>query len=201
MISLRLTFHALLIACLLAVFAMLGGCASSTPRMADVRAFATDAPKLNAYHELTERYRSAYERQQPGGVAQIGNIGGARLLGRQAGRDFSGHAVYLLHPQHQRVIARGGHAGLEFVAAVRVAGHAALARVPVARVQVEQHQLQAMLAQLRGDLLGGPCIGEQEFDSLEAGGAGCAKAVEEGDVGKQHRQVGGKFRHGQIIRQ
>ena len=65
MTSLRLTFHALLIACLLAVFAMLGGCASSTPRMAEVRAFAADAPKLNAYHELTERYRSAYERQQP----------------------------------------------------------------------------------------------------------------------------------------
>jgi len=62
---LHLSIHALLIGCLLAVFAMLGGCASSTPRMADVRAFAADAPKLNAYHELTERYRSAYERQQP----------------------------------------------------------------------------------------------------------------------------------------
>ena len=63
--SLRLTIHSLLVACLLAMFAMLGGCASSTPRMAEVRAFAADAPKLNAYHELTERYRNAYERQQP----------------------------------------------------------------------------------------------------------------------------------------
>ncbi|MDR7050879.1 hypothetical protein J2X54_003366 [Duganella sp. 3397] len=63
--SLRLTIHTLLVACLLAMFAMLGGCASSTPRMAEVRAFAADAPKLNAYHELTERYRNAYERQQP----------------------------------------------------------------------------------------------------------------------------------------
>lgn len=63
--SLRLTIHILLVACLLAMFAMLGGCASSTPRMAEVRAFAADAPKLNAYHELTERYRHAYERQQP----------------------------------------------------------------------------------------------------------------------------------------
>lgn len=63
--SLRLTIHTLLVACLLAMFAMLGGCASSTPRMAEVRAFAADAPKLNAYHELTERYRNAHERQQP----------------------------------------------------------------------------------------------------------------------------------------
>ena len=63
--SLRWTIHTLLVACLLAMFAMLGGCASSTPRMAEVRAFAADAPKLNAYHELTERYRNAYERQQP----------------------------------------------------------------------------------------------------------------------------------------
>lgn len=61
----RLTIHTLLVACLLALFAILGGCASSTARMAEVRAFAADAPKLNAYHELTERYRSAYERQQP----------------------------------------------------------------------------------------------------------------------------------------
>lgn len=62
MTSLRSCLRLLLIACLLAV---LGGCASSTPRMAEVRAFAADAPKLNAYHELTERYRSSYQRQQP----------------------------------------------------------------------------------------------------------------------------------------
>jgi hypothetical protein len=33
--------------------------------MAEVRAFAADAPKLGAYHELTERYRHTYKRQQP----------------------------------------------------------------------------------------------------------------------------------------
>jgi hypothetical protein len=63
--SLRRCLHVLLIACVLAMLAVLGGCASSTPRMAEVRAFAADAPKLNAYHELTERYRSSYQRQQP----------------------------------------------------------------------------------------------------------------------------------------
>jgi hypothetical protein len=50
---------------ILGLLALLTGCASSTPRMAEVRSFAADAPKLGAYHELTERYRRTYQRQQP----------------------------------------------------------------------------------------------------------------------------------------
>ncbi|MRW86702.1 hypothetical protein GJ698_21775 [Pseudoduganella sp. FT26W] len=50
---------------ILGLLAILTGCASSTPRMADVRAFAAEAPKLGAYHELTERYRGTYQREQP----------------------------------------------------------------------------------------------------------------------------------------
>ncbi|RZT11341.1 hypothetical protein SAMN05216319_0178 [Duganella sp. CF402] len=50
---------------ILGLLAILTGCASSTPRMAEVRAFAADSPKLGAYHELTERYRYTYQREQP----------------------------------------------------------------------------------------------------------------------------------------
>jgi hypothetical protein len=50
---------------ILGLAALLGGCASSTPRMAEVREFAAQSPKLNAYHELTERYRGTYQREQP----------------------------------------------------------------------------------------------------------------------------------------
>ncbi len=50
---------------ILGLLAILSGCASSTPRMAEVRAFAAEAPKLGAYHELTERYRNTYQREQP----------------------------------------------------------------------------------------------------------------------------------------
>jgi hypothetical protein len=50
---------------ILVLAALLGGCASSTPRMAEVRDFAAQSPKLNAYHELTERYRGTYQREQP----------------------------------------------------------------------------------------------------------------------------------------
>jgi hypothetical protein len=50
---------------ILGLLAILSGCASSTPRMAEVRAFAAESPKLGAYHELTERYRTTYQREQP----------------------------------------------------------------------------------------------------------------------------------------
>jgi hypothetical protein len=49
----------------LAALAALGGCASSTPRMEQVRSFAAEAPRLNAYAELTERFRETYRREQP----------------------------------------------------------------------------------------------------------------------------------------
>lgn len=44
---------------------LLTGCASSTPQTAAVREFAALAPKLQSYHELTERYRHTYQREQP----------------------------------------------------------------------------------------------------------------------------------------
>ncbi|MYM91957.1 hypothetical protein GTP91_32865 [Rugamonas sp. FT82W] len=50
---------------ILCCLALLGGCASSSPHMAEVRAFAAQAPHLGAYHELTERYRTTYQREQP----------------------------------------------------------------------------------------------------------------------------------------
>ncbi|NRR28641.1 hypothetical protein HSX11_00270 [Oxalobacteraceae bacterium] len=50
---------------LLALLALLGGCASSTPRMAQVRAFAAESSKLGAYEELSQRYRDTYQRMQP----------------------------------------------------------------------------------------------------------------------------------------
>ncbi|MFA9217151.1 MAG: hypothetical protein ACEQSK_08605 [Sphingomonadaceae bacterium] len=43
----------------------LAGCASSTPRMAQVRSLAAAAPRLRAYAELTEHFRATYQREQP----------------------------------------------------------------------------------------------------------------------------------------
>jgi hypothetical protein len=50
---------------ILSLAALLGGCAGSTPRMGEVREFAAQSPKLNAYNELTERYCGTYPREQP----------------------------------------------------------------------------------------------------------------------------------------
>lgn len=52
-------------ALLLAWLSLLGGCASSTPRMAEVRSFAAESAKLGAYTELTERFRDTYQREKP----------------------------------------------------------------------------------------------------------------------------------------
>ncbi|WP_338758765.1 hypothetical protein [Massilia sp. METH4] len=44
--------------------ATLGGCAGSA-RLKEARAFAAEAPKLNGYVELSQRFRDTYEREQP----------------------------------------------------------------------------------------------------------------------------------------
>lgn len=56
---------AALAGCILSCTVLLTGCASSTPQTAAVREFAALAPKLQSYHELTERYRHTYQREQP----------------------------------------------------------------------------------------------------------------------------------------
>ncbi|MBA5636020.1 hypothetical protein H3H37_03020 [Duganella sp. LX20W] len=62
-LSLPSTLLRLMLACSLA--ATLGGCASSTARMAQVRDLAAESSKLGAWHDLTERYRDTYAREQP----------------------------------------------------------------------------------------------------------------------------------------
>ena len=49
---------------LLALAMLLSGCAGNT-RLKEVRAFAAEAPGLNGYIELSERYRDTYKREQP----------------------------------------------------------------------------------------------------------------------------------------
>ncbi|WP_174800416.1 hypothetical protein [Pseudoduganella albidiflava] len=49
---------------LLLLAALLAGCAGNA-RLKEVRAFAAEAPKLNGYAELSQRYRDTYQREQP----------------------------------------------------------------------------------------------------------------------------------------
>lgn len=57
----RLRSFVSLLCCVL----LLSACATSTPQTRAVREFAALAPQLQSYHELTERYRSTYQREQP----------------------------------------------------------------------------------------------------------------------------------------
>jgi hypothetical protein len=50
---------------ILAMLTLLGGCASSTPRMQEVRDLAAQSAKLGSYHEMTERFRTTYQRERP----------------------------------------------------------------------------------------------------------------------------------------
>ncbi|QBE67074.1 hypothetical protein EWM63_04345 [Pseudoduganella lutea] len=49
---------------LLFLAAVLAGCAGNA-RLKEVRALAAEAPKLNGYIELSQRYRDTYEREKP----------------------------------------------------------------------------------------------------------------------------------------
>jgi hypothetical protein len=70
-----------------------------------------------------------------------------------------------------------------------------LAAFPVAGGQVVQHLLQAVGAQRGGELLLVEGVGEQVFDGLEAGLGSGLEALHEGQLGEEHRQVGGETRH------
>lgn len=59
---LRLPALLVLLYCLCAA---LSGCASSTPRMQQVREFAAASATLGGYGELSERFRDTYRREQP----------------------------------------------------------------------------------------------------------------------------------------
>ena len=60
-----ISFRPLLALLVLAVAAMLGGCASSNISLQEVREFADASAKLGAYGELSKRYRDTYLREQP----------------------------------------------------------------------------------------------------------------------------------------
>ena len=49
--------------------------------------------------------------------------------------------------------------------------------------------------QALGDFLLGVGVGEHVFDAPEAGGSGPGEAIEEGMLGKEKAQIGGKFQH------
>ena len=71
-----------------------------------------------------------------------------------------GHHMDARAAQLQGIVDRARNAGAELIRAGRVAGDAALARLPVAGRQVVQHQLQAVVIQALADFLRGSITGD-----------------------------------------
>ena len=130
-----------------------------------------------------------------GGVAHVGDVGGAhggcvRAQGHQPGHHVNAGAL-----QRLGVFDGFGNAFAELGLTPRQAGKSAFARVPVTGRSVEQHLLQAVGLQPRGQLLRGVGVGEEVFHRLEAIAGSGGKAVEKVHVVVEHGQVGGKAGH------
>ena len=121
--------------------------------------------------------------------------GRVRALARDVRRQLAGQAVQARHAQVDGVLERQADAVLELGHAARIAGEAALSRVPVAWGEIVQDGLQPVAVQPARDLFRFERVREQEFDGLEAGRAGGGEAVEEVDFIEQQAQVGGKAWH------
>ena len=91
------------------------------------------------------------------------------------------------------------HAVAKLGDAIRVTADAALAGIPVAGGQVVQHQFELVFYKLALQLGGRVGVGEQELDGLETGPGGALEAVEERDLGEEHREVGGEAGHGGVL--
>ena len=91
-----------------------------------------------------------------------------------------------------RQVERNRHVGAELVLAGRVAQEAPVAGAHVAGVEVEQRNLEPCLldgADQRVEVL---VPGPPELHSSETGLSRRSEAVEEGDLGEEHREVGGE---------
>ena len=78
------------------------------------------------------------------------------------------------------------HPLLELVHPIRQHRDAPLARVPVARGQVEQHLGQSVFTQLLRQLFRRVIVGEEILHSLEAKGGGPPEALQEVHLAEQH---------------
>ena len=86
-----------------ALAALLAGCAGNA-RLKEVRALAAEAPKLNGYVELSQRYRDTYEREKP----YLAPAADKREQAIDERAHVPGAALNLFHMDHR--LARAGRA-------------------------------------------------------------------------------------------
>ncbi len=148
-------------------------------------------PRIDGLQQDLDAVRRGPRR----GVAHVGHVGGMHLGRRGPGRHDACDDVDARALQRARVVQCQRYAFAELPLPPRVAGHAPLAGVPVARRRVEQHLLQSGIAQALADLLRRPGVGEEALHPLEAVGGSGRETVEEGQVVVEQRNVGGEAGH------
>ena len=133
------------------------------------------------------------------GVAQIVDQGFFDVCAAEALRADTDQAIDLAIAEHLGVGDGLIHAGAEFLDSVGVAGDTAFALGPIAGGQVEQHLFELVGVQAGFDFFRAEIVGEQVFDTAEAGFGGGGETVHEVHFCEQHRQVGGKTGHGVLL--
>ncbi len=129
------------------------------------------------------------------GMAQVGDVGRMQLAPVRARRHDSGKAVQARTARRARILERALEGLAEGLLPARKAGRAVLAALRVAARHVVQHDLHARLAHRRSDVGRGEIVGILVLDRAESGAARGREPLEEADLGKEHRQIGGEPRH------
>ncbi len=131
-----------------------------------------------------------------GRVAQVLDEGREHLVGIGIlGRD-AGEAVQPRDAEDARVLERLGDAVAELGHPVGMARDAALALVPVAGREVEEHDLDARVARRALEVRVLPGVREVELDAPEPGLPRRVEALEKLDLGEEEARVRGELRHG-----
>ena len=160
-----------------------------------VRAVQVEAGNVEGIDGLDQQAQLGHLERRCG-KAQVVHQGAAQGGGIHASGRLAHQAVELGHAQRVGIGHRLGHASAELVYPAGVAGDAALARIPVARRQVVQNNLQAGGIEPLLDLFDGMGVRKQKLHGLKAGLGGALKAIEKRHFGKQHAEVGSKTGHG-----
>ena len=98
-------------------------------------------------------------------------------------------------PRASRIAQRLRDAGGELALAAGQRCDAALARVEIARRRVDQHALQRVLGEPRGDFRRRHVVRERKLHGAKAGTRRRAEPIEERHFVEQEAQVGGQARH------
>ncbi len=77
---------------------------------------------------------------------------------------------------------------------------AAIAGLVIARRRIDQHDLELVLGDARGDFLDLVFVAERELDGAKTGVRRFAEPFEERNLVEEKRKVGGKARHAQAER-